>query len=118
MPAIGCEFVDAGVAVSVRDVKISLRGKCSVSAGMEGQITHQRCGFTRHANLHQQFSFRGASPDGMVAIVGTIQRAVRGNMKAMRVRKKSMTPGAQYIAFPVKHDHRVLAPGEEEYAIL
>src|SRR6266581_2399199 len=116
MPAIGREFVNAGVPVAIGDVKIPLRGKRRVSAGMEGQVTHQGRWLTRHADLHQQFSLRRAPADGMVSIIGTIQRVVRGDMEAMRVSKKTMAPRAQYVAFAVEHDDRVLAPGEEEHA--
>src|SRR5258705_5281604 len=118
MPAIGRELVDASVSIAIRDVKISLRGERCVSARMERQVTHQGRRLTRHADLRQQFSLRRAPADGMVSIIGTVQRVVRGDMEAMRMSKKTMAPGAQYVAFPVEHDHWVLAPGEQEHAIV
>jgi hypothetical protein len=111
--AVGRVFVNAGVAVAVRDVNFIPRRQCGVGAAVERLSAHKRRGLAWNAELEQNLAVQGDLAHEVAPVVGQEHRVVRRYVDAVRSRILTLTPRPQEIAFPVEHDHRVLAAIED-----
>src|SRR6516162_4375613 len=111
-------FVHARVAVAVRHVDVPLRRHGGMSAAMKWLAAHVRCRPARNAQHQQDFSIGRALAHGMIAIIGEPDGIVRRHEDPMRARKHAFSERAQEIAFAVEHDHRMLAPIEDEEIVV
>ena len=78
-------------------------------ATMKRQTTHIGRRRPRRAELQQHTAPGGAFAHHMPTVVGQIQRVIDVNMQAVWTRILTLTPGAQKVAIPIKHDHRMRA---------
>ena len=76
---------------------------------MERLAAHVGRRLAGNAERQQHLAFQRALADGVVAVIGQPDRAVRGHEHAVRARENPLAPGTQEIAVAVEHDHRMLA---------
>jgi hypothetical protein len=62
-----------------------------------------------HADLHQDAAVRGHLADGVIAVVGAIDRTVRRDVDPVGVPENALAPGPQEVSVTVEHHHGVLA---------
>jgi TolB-like protein/class 3 adenylate cyclase/lipoprotein NlpI len=105
-------FVDAGVAVAVRDIDLALRRQRGMGAAVKRLAAHIGLGRARDAQGHQHPAVECAMPDRVVAVVGQPDRVVRREMDAVRPGEDAFAPGADEIAVAVEHRDRMRAAVE------
>src|SRR5215469_6676716 len=110
--AVGREFVNARIAVTVGDVDLAFRGERRVRAAVKRLTAHIGRGLAGDADLEQQFAVERALAHEMSAVIGQIDRVVWPHMDAVRPRILPLTPRAQEISVTVEHDDRVLPARE------
>src|SRR5580700_4356866 len=112
-------FVDAGVAVTVRDVDFALWRQRRVGAAVERLAAHIRRRLAWDAELQQHLAvFEPAFAHEMAAIVGQVDRLVPADMDAVRAGILSLAPGAQEITLAIEHHHRMVAAIEDVDIVL
>lgn len=74
--------MNAGVAVTVRDVDLALRRQRRVGAAMEGIATHERHGLFGNADRQQHLAVGRALAHGVVA-VGAVEIIVGTDVQAV-----------------------------------
>src|SRR6516225_4332615 len=104
--------MDAGIAVAIRDVDLSLRGERCVSAAVERFAAHKGRRLARHAEFQQYLAVERDLADEMSAIVGQEHPIVGRHVYAVGPRILTLTPRAQEISLSIEDHHRVLAPIE------
>jgi hypothetical protein len=101
--------VDAGVAVTVRDVEVvAVRRHRRVGATVKRFAAHIGGRFAGDADGQQDLAVQRALANGMVSVVGQPDRVVRRHEHAVRPRENALAPGAQQVALAVEHAHRML----------
>ena len=75
--AVGRVFVDARVAVAVRDVEVALRRQGGVGAAVERLAAHEGLGLAGDAERHQHLAVERAFAHRVVAVIGQPDRVVR-----------------------------------------
>ena len=85
-------FVDAGVAVAVRDVNVASRRQRGVSAAMERLAAHVGRRLARHAEFQQHLAVEHDLAHEMPAIVGEEHRVIRRHVDAVRPRVLALSP--------------------------
>src|ERR1051325_298581 len=111
--AVQRKFVDAGVAIAVRDVEaVAVWRQGGMGAAVERLASQEWGRLARNAECHQHAAIERAVAHGMVAVIGQPDRVVRRDMHAVRPGEQALAPGAQQVAVLVKHSDRVLAAVE------
>src|ERR1044071_6416289 len=63
----------------------------------------------RDADLEQHLPVECAFADGMVAVIGAIERVVRPDMQTVGAVEQRLAPGIEQVSIAVEDHHRVLA---------
>src|ERR1700721_1109561 len=87
--SIGCEFVDAGIAVTVGHIDLALRRQRRMGAAVERLAAHERRRLVRNADGQQHLAIAGAFADGVVAVVGAIEIVVGIDVRAGGAREQA-----------------------------
>ena len=111
-------FVDAGIAVAVRDIDLALRRQRGVGAAVERLAAHERRRLVRDADGQQHLAVGGAFAHGVVAVVGAIEIVVGVDVQAVRAGEQAFAPAPEEIALAVEHHHRMVAAVEDVDAVL
>src|SRR5258706_9318088 len=111
-------FVDAGVAVPVRDVDLAFGRERSMGTAVEGLAAHERRRLVRDADGQQPLAVGRALAHRMVAIIGAIEIILGVDVQTMRAVEQAFAPACDEIALAVEHDHRVGAAIEDIDAVL
>src|SRR6185295_12871177 len=91
-------FVDAGIAVAVRDIDLALRRQRGVGAAVKRLAAHERRRLVRDADREQHLAIGGALAHGVVAVVGAIQIVVGIDVQAVRAVEQVFAPAGDEIA--------------------
>ena len=67
----------------------------------------------RHADFKQELAVERALADGVIPVVGAIDRLIRPDMQPMGTHKEIMTPSAEHIAMSIQDDDRIIAAREQ-----
>jgi hypothetical protein len=71
-------------------------------------------GLPRNAKLHQDAALWCQLADGVVAVVGAVDRAIRRDVDAVGVGEDILAPGTLEFPVAVEHNHWVFAAIEDE----
>ncbi len=116
--AVGREFVDAGIAVTVRDVDFALGRERGVGAAVERLAAHEGRRLVRDADRQQHFAVGRAFPHRVVAVIGAIEIVLGVDVQSMRAIEQAFAPARDEIALAVEYHHRVGAAVEDIDAVL
>ena len=112
-------LVDAAVAVSVGDEQAAVRRiDCDVGAAVERIAAVQLSRFVRDTDGHDDLAVERALPDGVVAVVRTVQGVVRPGSDPVSTAEHTLSPRLDEVAVLVEDDHRVVAPAEDVHVVL
>ena len=116
--AVGRVFVDAGIAVTVRDVNLALRRQRGMGAAVERLAAHIRLWPVRDADRQQHLAVDRALAHGVVAVIGAIEIVVGVDVQPMGAVEQAFAPAPEEIALAVQHHHRMGAAVEDVDAVL
>ena len=111
-------FVDAGIAVAVRDIDLALRRQRGMGAAVKRLAAHERRRLVRDADGQQHLAVGRALAHGMVAVIGAIEIVVGIDVQTMRAVEQAFAPAGDEIALAVEHHHRMVAAVEDVDAVL
>src|SRR2546425_2651220 len=119
-PALGGEFVDAAVAISVRDVEVpGDAGHRHVGGPVEGLALPLGCWLVGAAQGHQQLAIQGELLDGMESIIHAVDRVVGAGVDPVRpLAEQALAKRSQDVAITIEDDDRMFTPVEDVHVVL
>jgi hypothetical protein len=120
VPSVRGEFVDATIAITVRDIEIPRTARHRHMCRPIERLTLPFGSWLIGApEGHEQFALQGEFLDGVKAVVHEVDGLIRTDMHAVRsVAKLSLAERAQEVAVAVEHTNRVLAAVENVYVVV
>ena len=117
VPPLRRELVDAGVPIAIGDVERAVLRHRQMRAPVERLAAVERRRSAGTSDGEQDRSLERALPDGVVAVVGEVDRVVRAHRHRVGPREEALAPGALEASVAVEDDHGVRAAGEHKDAV-
>ena len=127
--AVALEAVDAGVAVAVADVQLSVRSHGDVGRPVEWRAAALDTAdglsviagirtFSGDAEHHHLFPLEGELPHRVVPIIHCVHHVFRDGDPVGARREQTLAPRADEVALPIVHDDPGILAGHEIHVVL